>query len=158
LTLSDELRDLQTGIITKGDGYIAPKAEQIPRIMEAIEVKKKVKVKVKARRAPRPSKNKDELLISEETDTTLVPPSKGKQDKPTSKSTAKKVTTQSRTVSILQQSKVDDTLDRPCAYYNSAGGCSLSTCCKYSHRLPTDITEAKQVKYMVDRLHLNGHC
>jgi hypothetical protein len=52
LTLSDELRDLQTGIITKGDGYIAPKAEQIPHIMEAIEVKKKVKVKVKARRAP----------------------------------------------------------------------------------------------------------
>ena len=36
LALSDELRDRQTGTITKGDGYIAPKSEQVPRIMEAI--------------------------------------------------------------------------------------------------------------------------
>ena len=40
LALTDELRDRQTGLITKGDGYIAPKADQLPRIMEAIEVEK----------------------------------------------------------------------------------------------------------------------
>jgi hypothetical protein len=43
--------------------------------MKAIEIEKKVKAK--ARRAPRPMKKKDELPISEQTDTTLVPPSKG---------------------------------------------------------------------------------
>jgi hypothetical protein len=52
LSLSDKLRDRQTGIITKRDGYIAPKTKLIPRIMEAIEVEKKVKAK--ARCAPRP--------------------------------------------------------------------------------------------------------
>jgi hypothetical protein len=54
----------------------------------------------------------------------------------------------------LQQSTVEDTLDHPCAYFNSAGGCSLLTSCKYSRRLPTDITEAKHVKCMLESLQL----
>ena len=154
LALSDELRDRQTGLITKGDGYVAPKAEQVPRIMEAIEVEKVVKRK--ARRAPRLIKKKEETQANEPTATSSASTSSVKADKTPAKTTTKKDSKQSRTVSLLQSVKGEDTLDRPCAYYNSAGGCSLSTSCKYSHRLPTDVTEAKQVKYMMDRLHMNG--
>jgi len=154
LTLLDELRERQTGRITKGDGYMAPKTDSIPRVMEAIEVEKNVKAK--SRRAPRSSKKKDDTVPSSQSEQNVVTSTKSKPEKPSSKSSTKKDTKQSRTVSILEQSKSEDTLDRPCAYYNSAGGCSSGTSCRYSHRLPTDTTEAKQVKYMMDRLRVNG--
>ena len=152
--MSDELRDRQTGLITKGDGYVAPKADQVPRIMEAIEVEKIVKKK--ARRAARPIKKKEETQGSDPTETSTASTGTVKADNPTAKTTTKKESKQSRTVSLLQPAKGENTLDRPCAYYNSAGGCSLSTSCKYSHRLPTDVTKAKQVKYMMGSLHMNG--
>jgi hypothetical protein len=70
LTLSDELGDHQTGRITKGDGYVAPKTEPISRIMEAIEVEKKVKAK--SRRAARPSKKKDDTVPSGQQEPNVV--------------------------------------------------------------------------------------
>ena len=104
----------------------------------------------------RQAKKKEDTQVSEPIATASASTGNVKADKPTVKTTAKKESKQSRTVSILQQSNGEDTLNRSCAYYNSAGGCSLSTSCKYSHRLPTDVTEAKQAKYMMDRLHMNG--